>query len=567
LQTSKLFLGNGVPRDSTKVKKIIQKYDTKYKSATWNTEEKYWEIRDFKGEILKTVEPGEWFIEETVLQKRNLNAKLIDLGVTHGEKVIRPTSGGINSIDQVTGPDGIISIDESQLKDYVKRQTGITNVRKANIITSTCNSWKVTFECLGHEIKTCPNGHTDLGVTIKQYSVKDLKCFGGTYVDLPRDEMYNDYIDAFLELEDEERMSLLEWALAFKEQDWEEIYGVVEMNAVNCVENGKIGEEYIYNFLVNEEGFSNAQAAAFLGYIKVSSDFQINKKNEAEELFGLCQWGDEQLDTINRNHDENPPTLLEQLSLLSNEIRSPADSSGFSTLNDFFEFMNCKDNTEETVTKAAEILAKSWTYGKASDIEAVKNSAINYFRIIEDETSTFNNPRLKTICAYVTWALETAADPDHGYCQGKYQYTTDYACGTFVNAAISIGTDNELSPRWDMCIDFNKIEFPEGLSEDVLEFGDLIYMPSYGGDNHIEIYIGQGYGVGAHGADGPFGCSEGNERWRQRRSSWLDHVFHRSGDQGMGWEPGEAYAYNEIGVGKPSNLDKYKAVYRLKELN
>jgi hypothetical protein len=35
----------------------------------------------------------------------------------------------------------------------------------------------------------------------------------------------------------------------------------------------------------------------------------------------------------------------------------------------------------------------------------------------------------------------------------------------------------------------------------------------------------------------------------------------------MGWEPGEAYAYNEIGVGKPSNLDKYKAVYRLKELN
>lgn len=538
----------------------------------------HYHFYDWYGNLATSVGENSLKIYDTVTKESDWKEKKVKLSdfdrdFTHGTKTV---TGGINTASQVTGPTKSIEIDEDELIDYLEDYVTEKNVVKAKLesdIDTNCSSWKVEFKCEGHDINTCPNGHTDLGVTVRQYSVEDFTCFGlGGAVQLPSNSLYQSYINEFMNLETRE--GALSMIKAIVENDWNALYGIAGQDTLSIAENSKIGEAYIYNFLISEPddnnigiglGMTKAQAAAMLGYIKVASDFQINK--EFGEYYGLCLWGEDQLDRIGRGSSDNQATLLEQLILLNNEWGNTISSCGFERGNDLIEFRAC-DDTVEGATKAAEILTTKWTFGHVDDVGAVQSAAVNYFnRMNSGSDKDFANPCLSTISNYVSQALKIAASPEHGYCQGKFQagHTGDFACGSFCTSAIVAGTEGTSDPLsgWVGNSRFRILDFPDGVTKSDLQFGDLIYDPMEAGEtsDHIEIYIGNGCSVGARGADGAFGCSASDERWKKHKSSWTDHVFHKSGDQGLRWRGG-GYTYDEIAASS-SDLSKYKRVLRL----
>lgn len=573
------YLANGYvyPSGGMTADEIAEEHG--YKTAQWNDDDEVWDIYDDRGDFIRSVNPWYWEGSDDGVKNDYLTATLADLGAEymHGSYTY-PHGGatGVNSASEVTGPSSSIIIPEWKLISYTEEKTGldVDSASLSSVVSSTCSSWEVKFECSGHLISICPNGHTDLGVTISQYGAEDFQCFGGTKLDLPYDSTYQSYINKFMALPSREgELAMLK---AIVENDWYTLYGVNDQQILSVAENSKISEAYIYNILVSEPeetgnglgmGMGKAQAAAFLGYIKVASDFKINA--ESGGYYGLCLWAEEQLERIGRGSEDNQATLTEQIMLLINEYADVSMNSGFKSANDLVDFRGCKE-TIAGVQEAAKILVQKWTYGHVDDVSAVQAAAVGYFNRINSGTDKdFFNPRLSTISNYVSWALKTAASPEHGYCQGKFQNGSigDFQCGTFVSAALSAGTkgtSDEVPGNWHNSPRFEIIEFPVGVTEADLQFGDLIYHPMEGADtsDHIEIYIGNGCSVGARGADGNYGCSQSDEHWTKHPSSWTDHVFHKAGDQGIRWKNG-SYTYNEIAA-SAVDLSKYKRVYRLR---
>ncbi|MCQ2510068.1 MAG: C40 family peptidase [Lachnospiraceae bacterium] len=127
---------------------------------------------------------------------------------------------------------------------------------------------------------------------------------------------------------------------------------------------------------------------------------------------------------------------------------------------------------------------------------------------------------------YVQWAIETANDDSHGYClHDRYQGMghPDYDCSSFVSAALiqcgyitsTFSTSGEyavLTGAGFICIPYE---------ESALQPGDILYRPrmSLGGgaslSAHTEIYIGNGWIVGAH----------------QSEDAGSDYLYGQPGDQ------------------------------------
>lgn len=511
----------------------------------------------------------EMYIEgwKPVIESDTVDVKIKDIGNGYSHASHSYTEG-VDDESLVIGPTKEIEITNEDCEDYVKPlldddETLITAYVSHNV-DSECSSWKVEFQCTGHTINTCPNGHTDLGVTIHQYSIEDFICFGGGVLSLPYNGYYSTYIDAFLENEIGERE--LELAHNLINQDWATLYGISTLQG-STVENGYIGEAYIYYYLTDKEiglGFNNAQAAAILGYIKQSSDFKINKASD--DRFGLCQWNNKELEKIGRNALSRQPTLLEQIALLRKELTDTGGYCGFNALNNLTEFKGCKNNLLGA-KKAAKILAENWECGEIDDVDAVVTAAGEYFEETLDVKSEFRHPRLKEMYEYVTWALEIAQSPEHGYCQKNNvgpptRLRPDYDCSGFVNAAFTYGAGIA-----------GGYENAEGIAEgmrlinekptaELLHFGDLLVK--HGSDTecgHVEIYIGKNTSIGAKSNDGDVGCV--HMRLHEKEAIWTDHVFHQAGDQGKGWNPGDPYTYDEISASTASFnfYDSYQTYY------
>lgn len=559
------FLADGYATGGMTTTEIARWYG--YGSATWNSKEKVWYIYDKQGKFVQTVAPWYWGAQKTTVSNASISTTLKALGKTHGSKTSNGAGYGINYPRDVLVPSASISISQQELANYVERRTNrsVISAWLSSSPSETCGAWTVEFVCNGHTINTCPNGHTDLGVCISQYSLEDFNCWGdsGGSRPLPSNTAYNSYVNKFLS--ENPSGVTLEVAKNFIDQDWPTIYGI-ETQQLTTIESGSISEAYIYHYLTSQDGLglSKAQAAAFLGYMKAASDFQIDKS--ANGYFGLCQWGDYELDRIGKDAEEEQPTLLEQLALLRTEFEDVTLNSGFAGADDLVSFRECID-TPEGAGRAAEILATRWSCGHVGNVQAAKTAAISYFNQMQDASTDFCNPRLEIISSYVTWALKTASSPEHGYCQGKFQSGAigDFACGSFVHYSVlegTKGTDYPV-PGWPSS-KFMSLSFPDGVTEEDLKFGDLIFRPAVGErSEHIEIYIGNGCSVGARGNDGPVSCSAARIK-EKHPSVWEDHVFHQSGDQGSGWVEGAAYTYTEISASETSDLDSYKVVYRLR---
>ena len=117
------------------------------------------------------------------------------------------------------------------------------------------------------------------------------------------------------------------------------------------------------------------------------------------------------------------------------------------------------------------------------------------------------NPSMEEALA---WAVETAEDPACGY--SKYsRFGPNYDCSSFVSAALMAG-------GFDIGGYLSTAFLPDALteqgfvrlrrSETVLLRGDILFSPG----THVELYLGDGFCVGAHqDYDGRSGDSKDKE--------------------------------------------------------
>ncbi len=109
---------------------------------------------------------------------------------------------------------------------------------------------------------------------------------------------------------------------------------------------------------------------------------------------------------------------------------------------------------------------------------------------------------------YVQWAIDIANDDSHGYClHDVYQGMghPDYDCSYLVSSALRecgyISGSFSTGSMYGVLVGAGFVCIP--YNESQLQPGDILYRPatSYGGRRlsaHTEIYVGNGWIVGAH---------------------------------------------------------------------
>ena len=135
----------------------------------------------------------------------------------------------------------------------------------------------------------------------------------------------------------------------------------------------------------------------------------------------------------------------------------------------------------------------------------ITKSAVTQYRIRSTMSTIYG---VDTYIDYVQWAIDTAEDDTHGYClHDVYQGNghPDYDCSSFVSAALrengyitggfSTGSEySVLTAAGFICLAYSEID---------LKPGDILYRPisiinGTRFDAHTEIYVGNGWVVGAH---------------------------------------------------------------------
>lgn len=123
--------------------------------------------------------------------------------------------------------------------------------------------------------------------------------------------------------------------------------------------------------------------------------------------------------------------------------------------------------------------------------------------------------------SYVQWMINTAADNSVGYDQGTRNLNPNVDCSSFVWYGLVKGASVKASDvggyafaTGSMEAILTNIGFKKYIytSQNDLKRGDILWVHSYGGKQHTEVYVGDGKNVGAHGNyDGRNGDSSGTE--------------------------------------------------------
>jgi cell wall-associated NlpC family hydrolase len=118
---------------------------------------------------------------------------------------------------------------------------------------------------------------------------------------------------------------------------------------------------------------------------------------------------------------------------------------------------------------------------------------------------------------YLQWAINIAKDDSHGYSMASRTGHPDYDCSSLVFYALkacgyNVGSQPFYTGSMSGILQkagFKRYPFR---SKSELQPGDILLIHVEGGDQHTEIYAGDGKNVGAHwNYDGKPGDSGGNE--------------------------------------------------------
>lgn len=120
----------------------------------------------------------------------------------------------------------------------------------------------------------------------------------------------------------------------------------------------------------------------------------------------------------------------------------------------------------------------------------------------------------------IQWAKDIAADDTHGYSQ-SVRWSPDYDCSSFIISALEHGGfpmkeygatyTGDMGQALTLC-GFRRVYGCNLATGTGLKAGDILLNP----ETHTELYLGDGYTVGAHGSEtggkyGTAGDQTGNE--------------------------------------------------------
>ena len=278
-------------------------------------------------------------------------------------------------------------------------------------------------------------------------------------------------------------------------------------------------EEVTYEFF-RSKGLGHAQIAAIMANIKAESNFNPNAVNASSGASGLFQWLGGRLDALKRmakSRGRDWTDIQTQLDYAWEEIQG----SGWNGKTDQKDqFMSTTD------AKQAAILFCTYFERTGNSADATKRAgyAEKYYSTIMNAMNP-QGPMGYPAGAgtgggatdYLQWAINIAKDNRHGYSQARRNGNPDYDCSSLVYYALKacgykVGSTVFYTGSMSGILQkagFTRYSFHSG-SE--LKPGDILLIHVEGGNQHTEIYAGNGKNVGAHeDKDGRPGDSSGGE--------------------------------------------------------
>ena len=268
-------------------------------------------------------------------------------------------------------------------------------------------------------------------------------------------------------------------------------------------------EEIVYEFF-RSKGLGPAQIAGIMANIRAESGFNPRAVNASSGASGLFQWLGgrlEKLKEMAKKQGKEWTDIQVQLEFAWEEISMTNGNDGWNgNKKQKDRFMKTNDPRE-----AAIIFCTYWER-PGSNAEALRRGDIarSYYTAIMRAMS----PTGSGSTDYLQWAINIANDNSHGYSMAHRDGNPDYDCSSLVyyalkacgynvgNSAFSTYTMENILPK----AGFTKYRF-SSLSE--LKPGDILLRH---GQEHTEIYAGNGKNVGAHdNYDGKPGDSSGRE--------------------------------------------------------
>ena len=290
-------------------------------------------------------------------------------------------------------------------------------------------------------------------------------------------------------------------------------------------------EEVVYEFF-RSKGLGNAQIAGIMANIKAESNFNPSAVNATSGASGLFQWLGGRLDALKRmaeSRGRDWTDIQTQLDYAWEEIQG----SGWNGNNDQKEKFMSTTNAREAAVIFCTYFERT---GNPADATKRAGYAETYYSTIMNATNSQGVGYAAGGGAtdYLQWAINIAKDDSHGYSMASRTGHPDYDCSSLVFYALkacgyNVGSQPFYTGSMSGILQkagFKRYPFR---SKSELQPGDILLIHVEGGDQHTEIYAGDGKNVGAHwNYDGKPGDSGGNEiSYGGVGSNW--QCFFRSG--------------------------------------